>query len=236
MQAIQFLKMAEGLPNPVFAINDVTLILGKPVEYARLYVHRLRHRNLLYEVEKGKYSLIDDAFEIGSHILFPSYISFLSAYYIHKLTTQIPIVVQVVSTKSKKPIEIGNARIEFIRFKSLYGYNKVNFGNSFIFLAEPEKAIIDSLYLPRHCSISETYEALKNSTINKEKIVDYAQRMSSIVVLKRLGYLLELIGIVIHLRVKKYLNNRYDFLNPYMKKQEKKSAKWKLIISEELDD
>lgn len=235
MQAITFLKEAERLQNPVFFLSDVVRIIEKKRDYARVYIHRMKQRNLVYEIEKGKYSLMDDALAVATGLVFPSYISFLSAYSIYGFTTQLPIIVQVVSTKSKNPVTVGNSSIEFIRFKiqNMFGYKREQFRETYIFLAEPEKAVVDSLYLPDHCPLSETYEALQSKDINHDKLIAYALRIDSIVTLKRLGYLLEINGVDIYEKIQHRLNKRYDLLNPFLKKSKITSSKWKLNLNEE---
>ena len=56
--------------------------------------------------------------------------------------------------------------------------------------------------------------------------------MDSIVLLKRLGYILEQKKIDIYPKVKKYLNKRYDLLNPQLPSTKEKNTKWKLNINE----
>ena len=103
-----------------------------------------------------------------------------------------------------------------------------------VFIAEKEKAIVDSLYLPEYCPVDETYAALE-ADLDLNKLISYALKMNSIVLLKRLGYLLDLRGIDIHNQVRKKLNIRYDLLNPaFGRKGYKKSIKWKLIINEDV--
>lgn len=234
MQAINFLKEVEKIPNPVFLLNDVERITGKNREYSRTYIHRLKKRNLVCEVEKGKYSLNNDSLEISTSIISPSYISFISAYNLHSLTTQIPLNVQVVCAKSRKPLIIGESKIIFTKFKpkNIFGYKREPFRNKYIFIAEIEKAAIDSLYLPEYCPISDTFEAIKNMKIDKDKLIEYALRMDSIVTIKRLGYMLELNGVDIYENIKHLINNRYDLLNPFMKRSKNNSSKWKLNINE----
>ena len=234
MQAVNFIKEAQKSLNPVIMLNDVARIIGKGREYSRVYIHRLKNRNLIREVERGKYALTDDPFEIASGIVFPSYISFISAYSIYGLTTQMPSTIHVVALRSRKPISAEGVKIEFIRLRkqNFFGYKREKFRDKYIFIAEPEKAIIDALYLPRYCPISESYEALKGKEISPEKLIEYALRIGSCVVIKRLGYLLELHNIDIYESVKHRLNHRYDLLNPYMKKSKRTSKKWRISINE----
>ena len=92
MQAITFLKEIEQFQSPVLSFNDVIRIIGKSKEYSRVYIHRLKQKNIITEIEKGKYALSEEPFEIASNLVFPSYISFMGAYYIYGFTTQIPII------------------------------------------------------------------------------------------------------------------------------------------------
>lgn len=233
MQAITFIRELEGFQKTVIDISDVTKIIGKGRDYAKVYLNRLAKRNLLHEVEKGKYTLSEDPHEIGSNLVFPSYISFITAYSLYGFTTQIPIIAQIVSTRSKKALEIDNTKIIFIKFKkeNVFGYRREKFRNKYMFIAEPEKAIIDSLYLPEQCPISESYQAL-GENIDINKLVEYALKMNSIVTIKRLGYLLELRGQDIYDKVAHRLNKKYDLLNPLMTKSKKNSSKWKLNVNE----
>lgn len=233
MQAITFIRELEGLQKTVIGLSDVTKIIGKGRDYAKVYVNRLAKRNLLHEVEKGKYTLSEDPHEIGSNLVFPSYISFITAYSLYSFTTQIPIIAQIVSPKSKKTLKIDKTKIIFIKFKkeNIFGYHREKFRKKYMFIAEPEKAIIDSLYLPEQCPISESYQAL-GENIDISKLVEYALRMSSIVTIKRLGYLLELHGQDIYDKVAHMLNKKYDLLNPFMKKSKINSSKWKLNVNE----
>jgi len=234
MQAITFLKELESMRNPVILLNDIARIIGKGREYSRVYAYRLKKKNLLMEIEKGKYALSEEPYEVASGIVFPSYISFISAYYVYGFTTQIPIIIQVVTLKPRKPLIFKNMQIQFITFKNrnMFGYKRERFREMDIFIAEKEKAIVDSLYLPQYCPITESCEALKSKEINIDKLIDYALKMNSIITLKRLGYLLELNGMDIYERVKHKLNKRYDLINPFIKKSKISSSKWKLNINE----
>ena len=102
----------------------------------------------------------------------------------------------------------------------------------FVFIAEIEKAILDSLFLPKYCSIDELVEAVKKA--NKEKLLEYALRMKSKIVLKRLGFILEQSNIDIYEKIKDKINKKYEALDPAMPKKGVKNKKWKLIINRNL--
>src|SRR3989338_9495950 len=236
MNSRDFLKQIGQLQKPVLTTNDLAKITGYNKNYLKVYLFRLRQKSLITEVERGKYVISQHAFITASNIIFPSYISFLSAYSYYQLTTQMPTTIYVVASTSKNSIILGNYKILFVKFPhlKLFGYHKEKFMGKEVFIAEKEKAIVDSLNLPEYCPVDETYAALE-ADLDLNKLISYALKMKSIVLLKRLGYLLELRGIDIHNQVRKKLNIRYDLLNPaFGRKGYKKSIKWKLIINEDV--
>ena len=58
--------------------------------------------------------------------------------------------------------------------------------------------------------------------------------MNSIVLVKRLGYILEMNNIDIYKKVKEHLNKRYDLFNPQLLSTGERNTKWKLTINEAL--
>ncbi|MEK6937878.1 MAG: hypothetical protein AABX04_02445 [Nanoarchaeota archaeon] len=236
MKSRDFLQQISLLKKPVLTTNDLVKITGYSKSYLKVYLFRLKQKGLILEVERGKYIIPQPAFITASNMVFPSYVSFLSAYSYYQLTTQMPIIIYVVAFNSKKSIKLGEYKIVFVKFPTskIFGYHKEKFMGKEIFIAEKEKAIIDSLYLPEYCPLDETYIALE-ADLNLNKLISYALKMNSIVLLKRLGYLLDSRGIDIHNMVRKKLNTRYDLLNPVLgRKGYKKSLKWRLIINGEV--
>jgi predicted transcriptional regulator of viral defense system len=232
---LRFIKILGEFEKPVFTVNDAARILNTDNEYARLYLHRLRSKGVLLAVERNKYSLSDThPYSIASNLVFPSYISFLTAAHYYGVTTQIPGTIYIASTLSKKSLDFGGYSIDFIKLKKerFFGYSRVKFQNKFIFMAEKEKMILDSLLLPQYCPIDETIHALDDKDLNIENLIEYGIRMDSIVILKRLGFLLDLKGIDVSDKFEAKLNTKYDPLNPFLPRMGRKNRKWKLIINE----
>jgi predicted transcriptional regulator of viral defense system len=122
--------------------------------------------------------------------------------------------------------------VKFKKFR-FFGFKREILEGKFVFVAEIEKAIVDSLYLPKYCPTSETFFALRNANLNLEKLFKYAKRMNSLAVIKRLGYLLEVVGIDAS-EIKTSFKN-YTLLNPSLPKKGAVNEKWKLIINEVLE-
>lgn len=235
MNGRQFINTIKEQNLGIITISDASRIINKNRKYAVLYLKRLEKRKIIKRIEKGKYSLQDTPLQvIASNLITPSYISFLSGLSYHHLTTQIPRIIQIVTTKSKKRISYEDGEIQFIKLRRVFGYNREKTQFGYIFIGEKEKIIIDSLLLPKYCPINETINAIKESKLDVKKLIDYALKMNSVVLIKRLGYSLELNDIDIYPKVKNNLNKRYDLLNPHLPPTDKNNVRWKLKINEVL--
>ena len=217
-------------------MNDMARLTQKDPKYLRLLLHRLEKKGIIKRIEKNKYTIQDNPYIVASNLAFPSYISFLSAYAFYGLTNQIPTVITIATLKSKKSLLVNGQRAVFVKLKktNFFGYKKIMLNRRPAFVAEKEKAILDSIYLPRHCPLSETLTAIKESNPNKEILLQYAKRMNNVTLTKRLGYLLEKSGIDIYGETKQQIGNKYSPLNPHLPAKGSRIKKWKLIQNEEL--
>jgi len=218
--------------SPVFTVKDVSRLSGKPLSYARIMLYRLAKSGKVARVEGGKYCISgEDAFAVASSLIFPSYVSFLSALAFHHLTTQIPVEIQVACTRQKKPVVFSGMRITFSKLKprAMFGFKRVEHA----FVAEPEKAVVDSLYLSGKTPVSEVLFALESGSLDAGKLDDYAKRVGSAAAMKRLGFLMEKAGMKTGIAPR--ANTKTDFLNPLRPPKGERSAKWRLVINEVLE-
>lgn len=240
MKSVEFLDIVKNMEQAVFTTNDAVKITGKDAKYVRLYLYRLKKGGYIQELERGKFALFDHPFAVASGIIFPSYISFFSALSYYDLTTQMPRIIYTAALKSKKTMRLKDYELKFIKMKKerFFGYNKEKYRGKVVFIASLEKTIIDSLLLPAYCPLDETFNALKNTITDKrvepEKLLNYALKMKTSVVLKRIGFMLELLGYNYHEKLEKKLTEKFDKLDPLGKQTQKKNNKWKLYINEEL--
>jgi len=162
----------------VFTLDDAARILAKDKHYSAIFLARDKWikkaiRGIYYTPEASIY-------EIATSIISPSYVSLISALRFYNLTEQIPNIVYVVSKKQHKGIEVNGTRIEFLKIKPslMYGYAKVDDA----FVADPEKAVVDMLYLGRF----EEYalEAIESGKLNYEKLDRYAELSGSKKIIK----------------------------------------------------
>ena len=84
--------------------------------------------------------------------------------------------------------------------------------------------------MPEYCPLDETFKALEED-LDRGKLVEYALKMNSPILLKRLGYCLERQGYDIYPQVKNKIHKRYDLFYSGRKKTKEKNKKWKLFIN-----
>ncbi|MCL5011400.1 MAG: hypothetical protein M1594_00705, partial [Candidatus Marsarchaeota archaeon] len=163
----------------VFTNHDAVKIIDKKPSYVKLLLHRLAMQNKIKRIERNLYCTSTAGFyEIASNIIPFSYVSLLSAFAFHGLTTQMPLSIDVISSRQHKDLRIENMKIHFIKLgrERIFGFYRDKNTNAFV--AEVEKAIVDSLYLknPSFGYVSESFEnALRKKLIDVEKLKDYAE-------------------------------------------------------------
>ncbi len=218
----------------IFRTKDLMLLLGIKTEKAYNLIKALKRKNAIETVKAGLYALQGtNELIMGSYLNWPSYVSFWSALSYYHYTDQLPKTIFYASTKYRK--KTNNYKYIAIAKKRFFGYAKI--GN--IIIAEREKAIIDSLLFPKYVGgIKELISCMEKSIneLNKEKLLDYAMKMKSKAVLRRLGFILELIGFNgILKKIRINIGKGYELLDPSLNKRSNLNKKWLLDINDDID-
>ena len=185
-------------------------------ETVRKLLSDMTKRGLLMRLKNGVYyivpyeqnaeSFIPDWHVLAQHLVSGDaehYISYYSALQIHNLITQPSLKEQIVVSKQIRPSEI---KIKNVRFQFIYHNEKHFFGQRKIWIdsfnqvscSDLEKTFIDCLFKPEYAGGTvETAKAIyvSRDKISFDKLLDYAIRFDSQAVIKRLGFLLEILGI-----------------------------------------
>ena len=175
----------------------------------------MTRRGLLMRVKRGLYYIIPyerdpetfmpDWHLLAEHLVSDAnyYIGYYSALHIHNLITQPSLKEQVVVSKQIRPAEIN---IKKVRFQFIYhnkhhffGANKIWIDNyNKVLCSDLEKTIIDCLFKPDYTGgIVEIARAIyvSRKKIKYDNLLEYAIKFNSQAVIKRLGFLLELLEI-----------------------------------------
>ncbi len=232
MKKINLIKKLEEYA--VFNLKTLKQIIEKDSNYSKLVIYRLKKDRLILEIEKNKYTVNKDALIVASNIIWPCYISFWSALRYHNFTEQLPQVIEVITTRARKKREIkfSNTKIIFTRIKPKYffGYKKEKHQNFNIFIADKEKALLDSA-LFKKVSFSEICSIVKDNIneVDKELIVGYLIKIRNKALAKRFGFLLDRLGINKSKELRKFIDYKYVPLDYSLKAKGVKNKQWKVI-------
>lgn len=206
METLQIVKKLEEYPT--FNIDTFANIIDNDKTYAKVFLNRLKNRGIVKQIQRNVYTVQEDPLIIASRIIWPSYISLWAAFRHHNITEQIPSKISVITSRSKsrKNIQMMNTTIIFekIRPSWFFGFSKIKIQDFEVFMAEPEKALIDAVLLKK-ISTAEIYFILKENikNISTIKIVDYIFRTKNQALAKRFGWMLESLGCKYVKRLKK---------------------------------
>jgi predicted transcriptional regulator of viral defense system len=238
-----------------FTFHQAKEILSIPDQSMANVLYRLKRKNRITEIEKGKYLLMparsgieghwaEDVFLVVDSLLDEYYIGFLSAMYYWNLTEQIPLQVLVATTKRKRPVKYNSQQIRFITLnhKRFFGVTQIK-GNDHSFkVSSLEKTIVDGLLYPQHCGgMQEVAKAIwgARDDANWSQVLKFLDKIRVSSVARRLGYILDELDL--QQEVKETLVRDFQgfrWLDPSSQKKVKGySNDWGLILnlaSEEL--
>jgi len=232
-----------------FDINTAYDILPNSSQNAvKRLLSDMTTRGLLMRVKEGLYYVIP--FEQDAKTFMPDwhllsqylvgdaqyYIGYFSALQIHSLTTQPNLKEQIVVNKQIKP---STLIVKEIPFQFIYHNERHFFGNKKTWIdnfnrvqcSDMEKTIIDCLFKPEYAGgITEIAKAIYKikDKIDYSKIIQYVKRFDSQTVIKRFGFLLELMEIK-HSAIdelQKMRTNSVVLLEPSYPKESKTISRW----------
>lgn len=166
------------------------------------------------------------------------YIGYYSALQLHNLTTQPALNELVVTDRQIRPAII---KVKDINFRFIYHNHKHFFGAKKIWVdsyhkvlcSDLEKTFVDCLYKPEHAGgIVETGKALYKAkqSISYDRLLEYCKQFGSQAVIKRLGFLLELLKIENPIidKLQKLKSNSYIQLDTEMPNKGKRLSRWSI--------
>lgn len=234
MKTLKIVKKIEECPT--FNIDTFANIIDKDKTYAKMHLNRLKNRGIVKQIQRNVYTVQEDPLIIASRIVWPSYISLWAAFRYHNLTEQIPNKISVITTRSKsrEKIQIMNTVIIFekIRPSWFFGFSKIKMQGFEVFMAEPEKALIDAVLL-KGISATEIYSILKENLkhLSSEKIVDYVLRTQNKALAKRFGWMLSSLGCKNAKKLERIIYKTiipFDYSRPVYGREDKK---WGVIVN-----
>jgi predicted transcriptional regulator of viral defense system len=130
----------------VYSTRQLAKLVGVPDSHAKVYAYRLVQKGMAWRLSRGSISFTHDTFIIASQLIKPSYVSMHSALYLRGLIDQVPSIVEAVTTKRPAWLRELGIRYRKISGKLFFGYERLARANSYVFVATPEKAVLDTVY------------------------------------------------------------------------------------------
>lgn len=180
MTTVEFISALQTLDRGFFTVADLEKIIGIERSSLKVTLNRLVKQKLLIRLKRGVYQLglsTVDVKKVANQLYYPSYLSFESALSLYGILSQIPYTQTFATTKKSKKMTISNTQAEFTQIKEdlFFGYVLENG----VYIAEPEKALLDQLYMASRGKRIINIEELDLREINKERLEEFAQRFPS---------------------------------------------------------
>jgi predicted transcriptional regulator of viral defense system len=176
-------------------------------------LHRLEKKRWLQRLERGVYLLIpleagperfwsESPLVIASYLIQPVAVAYWSALNYWQMTEQVPQVTFVQSTKRKRDLEIIGMRFQFVSIQKdrFFGIIERKINDKKFTVTDREKTLIDCANRPE---LSGGIAQLSQSLLNEHSQVDWAkldgyfERWGGGTVVKRLGYLVDMLKLPI---------------------------------------
>lgn len=178
MQLIDKIKIFKKLNKAFFRANDFQKVLGLKNESVKKDLGRMVKKGLIKRLSRDVYVIWGQAIDskkIASQLYAPyAYISFETALSLYGIINQIPYTVTMATYRPPKVRPFFDAEIVLRKIKKdlFFGY-KLEGG---MLIAEPEKALLDTLYLKSKGLAGLSEEELNLKELAKGKFLKMSKK------------------------------------------------------------
>ncbi len=181
------LSAIKNLQRPVFTTREVVSSSGGSVSSVVQSLNHLAKEGVVLKISRGIWALDIGSEKISPYSVIPFllsnqrvYVSFISALHLHGIIEQIPQTVTLASMSHTRTIttKAGVFYIHKIASSFFKGFDWYK-GNGKFLIAEPEKALIDCLYISarRKKQFGHFPELQLPKTFSFKKVRDWASRI-----------------------------------------------------------
>lgn len=210
---VQFIARLSYEKISVISKQQIEAFFGDSMQISQI-IYQLKKKNILKPISKGVYFY--SPIETGpkgtrinefliAPILFPKgnyYIGYSNIYNYYGFTEQIFQSFYILNTTRQKERLICDIAFKLIKISpnKLYGLTSITVEGTEVVVSDRERTLIDLIYFPNPVGgIKKATEILQNEVTsgksNLSKIIKYAASFPSISTQKRIGYILDSIGI-----------------------------------------
>ena len=164
------------LRKPYFTLGDLEKILGQQRPSLYVTLNRLVNYGVLTRLRRGVYqaAMQTPALpRIANALVYPSYLSFESALSRFGILSQAPLALTFATSRRSQRLTLGDTAVEFHQLKAdlFFGYTLVDG----LYVAEPEKALLDQCYLASRGLASLFWEELDLARLDHGRLLEMAQ-------------------------------------------------------------
>lgn len=182
MSDIKFIQTLRDFDKPYFTLADLEKILKIKRDSLYVTLNRFVKSGVLIRLRRGVYKPEFQSLELekaANELYYPSYLSFESALSRYGILSQIPYTLTFATTRRSKKLLLAGREVEYRQLKKEYffGYTLDNG----IYIAEPEKALLDQLYMMSKEKIPSDMSEWSLIALKKNKFLQYSRRFPKIV-------------------------------------------------------
>jgi predicted transcriptional regulator of viral defense system len=207
MGKLSILEAIQRIDRPVFKTREISIASGISLSTATQALTALEVKGVILKASRGLWCLQIGNAKPSAYSLVPflvpgrAYVSFISALHLHGVIEQIPQSITLASTGHTKTIrtKLGIFFIHRITPSFFKGFGWYKGDGSFL-VAEPEKALVDCLYLSVHKKNQFGYfpELHLSKAFSFKKAKEWAKSISNpktrLAVLRKLNQVLPVKG------------------------------------------
>ncbi len=193
----------------IITVKEIAHSFNYDNSYASKLLERLERKQYLERIKRGIYLYVPleygyenrftpmNSLVVGSILVEPYYFGYQTANRFHGFTTQFSPVTYICTTKVKRMHKWKSIRYKFVNLvqDKFFGYEKHISDGCEVFIANPEKAVLDSIDKPDYCGgMSQVVAVILNAfkrDLDNDRLLNYANKFGSNTVIQRLGYLVE---------------------------------------------
>ena len=182
MSNIEFLKMLNSFDKSYFTVADLEKILGLERDSLYVTLNRLVKAGVLIKLRRGVYQpefQVVGLEKVANELYYPSYLSFESALSIYGILSQIPYTLMFATIKRSKKLTLAGREVEYRQLKKDYFFGYIL--KNGIYIAEPEKAVLDQLYMLSKGKAATDISEWSLIGLKKRKFLQYSKRFPKIV-------------------------------------------------------
>ena len=171
-----------SLDKAYFSPADLEKVLGQKRPALYVTLNRLVKYGVLVRLRQGVYQVVlraADLPRIANQLVYPSYLSFESALSRYGILSQVPYTLTFATPHRSRRLTLADTVVEFRQLKKdlFFGYTM----EGGVYVAEPEKALLDQLYMVSRGLSGLSWNELDLSSLDEERLQAYAIRFPTTV-------------------------------------------------------